>query len=71
MVEEYLNSELSQFFAEHGILHETTCPQTPQQNGVTERKNMTYLGNYTGSSNWGSCSSCLLGGCSYVFRLSS
>ncbi|KAM2798566.1 hypothetical protein COP1_003513 [Malus domestica] len=40
---EYLNFELSQFFAEHGILHETTCPQTPQQNGVAERKNRHIL----------------------------
>ena len=40
---EYLNFELSQFFAEHDILHETTCPQTPQQNGVAERKNRHIL----------------------------
>lgn len=26
------------FFAQFGILHETTCPHTPQQNGLVERK---------------------------------
>ena len=26
---EYLSTELSKFFQEHDILHETTCPQTP------------------------------------------
>ncbi|KAM1776985.1 hypothetical protein ACFX11_043708 [Malus domestica] len=40
---EYLNTELSQYFQEHGILHETTCPQTPQQNGIAERKNRHIL----------------------------
>ena len=23
----------------HGILHQSTCPRTPQQNGIAERKN--------------------------------
>ena len=40
---EYHNSELSQFFMEHGILHETTCPKTPRQNGVAEHKNRHIL----------------------------
>ncbi|BFG15695.1 hypothetical protein CerSpe_019690 [Prunus speciosa] len=30
---EFVNSALSQFFHTKGVLHETTCPQTPQQNG--------------------------------------
>ena len=28
---------------EHGIVHETTCPYTPEQNGVVERKHRTLL----------------------------
>ena len=40
---EYLNSELLQFFHTKGILHETTCPHTPQQNGVAEHKNRHIL----------------------------
>ena len=40
---EYLNFELSQFFAEYDILHEATCPQTPQQNGVAEHNNRNLL----------------------------
>lgn len=40
---EYINLELSEFLQEKGILHETTCPQTPQQNGVAERKNRHIL----------------------------
>lgn len=34
---------MSQFFKNKGILPETTCPQTPQQNGVVERKNRRIL----------------------------
>ena len=40
---EYLNSELLSFFQNNGILHETTCPRTPQQNGVVECKNRHIL----------------------------
>ncbi|KAM1459176.1 hypothetical protein ACFX2I_036147 [Malus domestica] len=36
---EYVNSELRAFLDHHGIVHQTTCPYTPQQNGVAERKN--------------------------------
>ena len=36
---EFVNQSLSNFFLEHGILHQTTCSYTPQQNGVAERKN--------------------------------
>ncbi|CAL8115437.1 unnamed protein product [Prunus armeniaca] len=40
---EYINFELSEFLRGQGILHETTCPHTPQQNGVAERKNRHIL----------------------------
>ncbi|KAM2438173.1 hypothetical protein ACFX1W_015194 [Malus domestica] len=40
---EYVNMELRSFFKLHGIVHQTTCPYTPQQNGVAERKNRHLL----------------------------
>ena len=36
---EYLSSQFQQFMSHHGIIHQTSCPYTPQQNGVAERKN--------------------------------
>ena len=35
---DYVNSTLTTFFQTHGIVHKTTCPYAPQQNGVAERK---------------------------------
>ena len=35
---DFLNNELSEFLASEGIKHETSCPYTPQQNGLAERK---------------------------------
>ena len=35
---DFLNNELSEFFASEGIKHETSCPYMPQQNGLAERK---------------------------------
>ena len=35
---EYFHTSLSQFFDDHGIIHQSSCPHTPQQNGVPERK---------------------------------
>ncbi|KAM2296216.1 hypothetical protein ACFX1S_035911 [Malus domestica] len=40
---EYVNSELRAFLDHHGIVHQTTCPYTPQQNGVAKRKNRQLL----------------------------
>ena len=35
---DFLNNELSNFFAFEGIKQETSCPYTPQHNGLAERK---------------------------------
>ena len=40
---EYVNKKFQDYFATHGLLHETSCAQTPQQNGVAERKNQLIL----------------------------
>ena len=38
---EYDSTAFSDFCTQHGIVHQTTAPYTPQQNGVVERKNRT------------------------------
>jgi transposase InsO family protein len=38
---EYLSNDFGEYCAEHGIIHETTAPYSPQSNGVAERKNRT------------------------------
>ncbi len=40
---EYINNELSNFFKSKGILHQTTAPYTPEQNGAAERLNRTLI----------------------------
>ena len=40
---EYVNNDFTHYLTNHGILHETTCPQTPQHNGVAECKNRHLL----------------------------
>ncbi|XP_048232868.1 uncharacterized protein LOC125370622 [Ricinus communis] len=40
---EFINEFLTNFFLEHGILHQTICAYTPQQNGIAERKNRHIL----------------------------
>ncbi|PKU88027.1 Retrovirus-related Pol polyprotein from transposon TNT 1-94 [Dendrobium catenatum] len=35
---EFVSTSLSQFLKQHGILHQISCPYTPKQNGVAERK---------------------------------
>lgn len=36
---EFVNREFQAYFQSQGIIHQTTFPQTPEQNGVSERKN--------------------------------
>jgi hypothetical protein len=38
---EYLSNDFGEYCAEHGIIHETIAPYSPQSNGVAERKNQT------------------------------
>lgn len=40
---EYFPIEFSIFCEENGILHQTSAPSTPQQNGLAERKNRTLV----------------------------
>lgn len=40
---EYFNTILDDFFLKNGIVHQSSCPNTPQQNGVAERKNRHLL----------------------------
>ena len=40
---EYLSFELKRYLEAHGTIHQTTCSDTPQQNGVAERKNRHLL----------------------------
>ena len=36
---EYTSNAFKNHVAKHGIIHQTSFPYTPQQNGVAERKN--------------------------------
>ena len=38
---EYESNYFSALCAKFGIIHQTTAPYTPQQNGIAERKNRT------------------------------
>ena len=42
-VKEYLSEPFQSFMLQHGILHQTSCVDTPAQNGVVERKNRRLL----------------------------
>ncbi|GJS47028.1 retrovirus-related pol polyprotein from transposon TNT 1-94 [Tanacetum coccineum] len=43
---EFLNKTLHAYFKEEGIKHQTSTPQTPEQNGVIERRNRTSLASF-------------------------
>ena len=38
---EFNSQSFITYCEEHGIKHELSCPRTPQQNGIVERKNQT------------------------------
>ena len=40
---EYLSNKMKSFLSSHGIIHQTSCVGTPQQNGIAERKNRDIL----------------------------
>ena len=40
---EYFNETLNNFLLIKGMLHQSSCVNTPQQNGVSERKNRHLL----------------------------
>ena len=35
---EFTSNQFNQFCASKGMIHQVSCPHTPQQNGVAERK---------------------------------
>ena len=41
---EFINHSFITYCEENGIRHELSCPKTPQQNRVVERKNRTLQG---------------------------
>lgn len=40
---EYINKNFDSYLKKHGIMHQTTNPYTPEQNGVSERMNRTLI----------------------------
>lgn len=40
---EFINKEVKELFTKHGIIHQTSVPYTPEQNGKVERENRTLV----------------------------
>lgn len=40
---EYTSHQLQYFLFSHGITHQYSCPYTPEQNGVVERKHRHFI----------------------------
>ena len=40
---EFINNETTLYFQSKGIIHQRSCPYTPQQNGIVERKHKYLL----------------------------
>lgn len=40
---EFINQEVTALFQEYGIVHQTSIPYTPEQNGRIERENRTVV----------------------------
>jgi len=40
---EFVNKSMQEFFKENGLIHQTSCLNTPQENGVAKRKNRKIL----------------------------
>ena len=39
----FYNMIFTQLLLDHGLVHQTSCPDTPQKNGIAERKNRSLL----------------------------
>jgi len=40
---EFVNKSMQEFLRENDLIHQTSCPNTPQENGLAERKNRKLL----------------------------
>jgi transposase InsO family protein len=41
---EYVNNEFRSYISDQGVIHQTTCPGTPPQNGIAEQKKPLFVG---------------------------